>query len=533
MTKSFFKRLKYFKINEEFDTRLSMDAMKYSYKPNTNQLDKVEDSAIDASTVDYDKYKDIKQGQQDGNYQYDAIGNLIADVSEGITNINWNVYGKIQEINKNGNLISYTYDASGNRISKTADGKTTWYVRDASGNVMSVYTVDAAVNNGHLTQSEVKLYGSSRLGIWNANKDITVTPDANYLRGSKSYELANHLGNVLVTITDKKLQHTNDNSTIDYYEADVSTASDYYLGGMEMKSRNYQAGASSYRYSINGQEVESDLNKNITTALYWEYDSRLCRRYNIDPLAHKFPWQSSYCTFDDNPISKIDPAGKKSESIHIDPKGNVLLNKNDGDNSVFVHSAATRKKDIEHAYSTLDHSAGGIKIGKLGGNIKSGIISQILKENKVIASSLPNEFEWVARVLPNSDWDYKNNENTIFGVAWAFDMGQKRNLKAGEKETNTSFTDDVLKGHPTWASAADFGNFNAGYTGIYAKVPILHQYKWAGAGELAKGHLDADNRLNQWMQNVAPYGDNLRDYHFNNFGMQAAFKEMSTGFLKF
>lgn len=63
----------------------------YTYKPGTNQLDKI----VDAATGDYDRYRDIKKGQASGNYQYDAIGNLISDVSEGITNINWTVYGKI------------------------------------------------------------------------------------------------------------------------------------------------------------------------------------------------------------------------------------------------------------------------------------------------------------------------------------------------------------------------------------------------------------------------------------------------------
>src|SRR5690606_7880373 len=110
---------------------------------------------------------------------------------------------------------------------------------------------------------------------------------------------------------------------------------------------------------------------------------------------------------------------------------------------------------------------------------------------------------------------YKNNKSTIFGVAWAFDEDNK--AKTGS-ETKTSFTDDVLPGNPTFANAADFGNFNAGYTGIYAKVPILHQYKWAGAGELLKGHPDLPNRLDQWMQNIAPYGDNIRDYQFNTGG---------------
>jgi YD repeat-containing protein len=94
------------------------------------------------AVANYYLYNDLKrtqpngsQGQVAGNYTYDAIGNLKTDISEGITNISWSVYGKILQINKaDGTVIKYTYDAGGNRISKTANGKSTWYVRDASGN---------------------------------------------------------------------------------------------------------------------------------------------------------------------------------------------------------------------------------------------------------------------------------------------------------------------------------------------------------------------------------------------------------------
>ena len=87
--------------------RLEMDDMVYTYKPNTNQLDKVVDNAPDVVDADYPKYNDIKRmqpngsdGQQDGNYTYDEIGNLIADKSERITKIEWTVYGKISRIEK-------------------------------------------------------------------------------------------------------------------------------------------------------------------------------------------------------------------------------------------------------------------------------------------------------------------------------------------------------------------------------------------------------------------------------------------------
>ena len=95
---------------------------------------------------------------------------------------------------------------------------------------------------------------------------------------------------------------------VDYYNADVITANDYYPGGMLQPGRKYQATTSSrYRFSINGQEKESDINENITSALYWEYDSRVVRRWNRDPKS--LISVSPYSAFLNNPIVFVDPLG--------------------------------------------------------------------------------------------------------------------------------------------------------------------------------------------------------------------------------
>ncbi|MEJ0101539.1 MAG: hypothetical protein WDO19_02795 [Bacteroidota bacterium] len=166
----------------------------------TNQLAWVDDEV----TNDNAYADDINKQNYTDNYQYDEIGNLVKDKTEGITNINWTVYGKIASIEKGENIISYTYDASGNRVTKTANNKTTVYVRDASGNVMSVYEREGV---GAMQQTEVNLYGSSRLGIATLlNKPVThedldggfgTANLSTFTRGEKLFELSNHLGNVL------------------------------------------------------------------------------------------------------------------------------------------------------------------------------------------------------------------------------------------------------------------------------------------------------------------------------------------------
>ena len=54
----------------------------------------------------------------------------------------------------------------------------------------------------------------------NINKINTFT------RGKKFFELSNHLGNVLVTVSDKKIQHSTNGTTVDYYNAIAGIAYD-------------------------------------------------------------------------------------------------------------------------------------------------------------------------------------------------------------------------------------------------------------------------------------------------------------------
>lgn len=67
----------------------------------------------------------------------------------------------------------------------------------------------------------------------------------------------------------------------------------------------------SYRYGFNGMEKDDEISGggNSYTAEFWEYDSRLGKRWNIDPMFLKYSWQSPNCTFNNNPIYFSDPNG--------------------------------------------------------------------------------------------------------------------------------------------------------------------------------------------------------------------------------
>jgi len=77
-----------------------------------------------------------------------------------------------------------------------------------------------------------------------------------------------------------------------------------------MPGRTFQVVTGSYRYSINGQEKTPEIAPNTTTALFWEYDSRIGRRWNLDPKP--MIGISDYSVFMNNPIKYLDALGDSS-----------------------------------------------------------------------------------------------------------------------------------------------------------------------------------------------------------------------------
>jgi RHS repeat-associated protein len=62
------------------------------------------------------------------------------------------------------------------------------------------------------------------------------------------------------------------------------------------------------RYGFNvGSEKDDEIFIGAYTAEYWEYDSRLGRRWNVDPIVDESI--SSFATYANNPMFNIDPLG--------------------------------------------------------------------------------------------------------------------------------------------------------------------------------------------------------------------------------
>ena len=161
------------------------DEFDYEYeaaidKPQTNQLQKI----AGHSTYHYNAMGELY-------YEDNAVDSLDKYVTYDVSGKVTHVYSDARE--EDGELVydeadlkvSYEYDDRGFRIAKKnhETGWETWYVRDATGRIMSVYEKPGEA--GVMTQVEVPVYGAQKLGTRYPQQD-----------GSVAYELTDHLGNV-------------------------------------------------------------------------------------------------------------------------------------------------------------------------------------------------------------------------------------------------------------------------------------------------------------------------------------------------
>ncbi|MBK8659354.1 MAG: hypothetical protein IPN22_10940 [Bacteroidetes bacterium] len=336
-----------------------MDNLTYKYYTDVNgrtirnnQLQHVNET-VAPTVMDNDidhqgtMYINAQNGDIDGNYHYDRSGNLIKDKTEQIDQITWDIYGKIKTITRTAGStkpdLEFFYDAMGQRVTKiekvkdaggNLEPETLWqytnYYRDATGNVMCINQSTGLQN----FSSSYPIYGSSRIGVYNHRQPqphlLAGTTDAlgddHRLMGLRSYELTNHLGNVMVTVSDKKKGIDNGRYLLlngqwlyspfpdgkaEYYQADVTSANDYYSFGMLMPGRSYNS--AEYRYGFNGKEKDDEVKGSGAQYDYGFriYEPRLGKFLSVDPLQKKFPFYSPYHFAGNSPIANVDLDGRE------------------------------------------------------------------------------------------------------------------------------------------------------------------------------------------------------------------------------
>jgi RHS repeat-associated protein len=311
----------------------------------------------------------------DNNYAYDEQGRLTQDILAGIgpDGISWNLQDKVRSVTRdpllpnNGSTpdLEFRYGATGHRTVKVmkprsagvqqpaSNWERTYYIHDAQGNPMAIYRRTYGPNVGTynymdiIQQEDALLYGSKRLGNWHGgrlkqrelNSTTTAMTGVTYATapdwtngqggypatalsvtrelGLRHYELSNHLGNVLSTVSDRRLA-MGSGSLVSYYRADEKSYADYDPYGMLLPGR-FGGGFADQNFGFQGQLKDDQLHVMEGTSYAFEYrvhDPRVGRFLSIDPLAQKYPYYSCYSFSGNRTIDASEFEGLEPNNIH-------------------------------------------------------------------------------------------------------------------------------------------------------------------------------------------------------------------------
>ena len=165
--------------------------------------------------------------------------------------------------------------------------------------------------------------------------------------GYKAYELSNHLGNVLTTISDNYFAPQPSTGGV---SARVLSSQDYFPFGMVMTERSFQENQErEYRFGFNTQEKDEDIDEGGShyTAEFWEYDGRIGRRWNLDPKPNVSI--SSYAAFSLNPIMFSDVKGDTTR-YYNNQTGELIEEIIDGKH---LHSVQVNKKFYQESKAKI------------------------------------------------------------------------------------------------------------------------------------------------------------------------------------
>ncbi len=267
-----------------------LDDLTYNYSTTLkNRLLKVGD--VSTNTGGYTAEFNLPNQTDNNNYVYNEIGELIQNKQED-QGFEYNASGlttRVYKLSNGNNIATFSYNDKGLRYSKItyATGmipvaiQATYYSYDAGGMLLATYTKDLLLEEAPIVTKELSLYAAGRMGVFNVASNKAL------------YELSDHLGNTRAVVA--KNGTTGLAETISY--------TDYYPHGGTLPGRNY-VNSLGVPYAYQG--IEKDAETNLLNFELRQYDARLGRWYNPDPMGQH---NSPYLSMGNNPISMTDPNG--------------------------------------------------------------------------------------------------------------------------------------------------------------------------------------------------------------------------------
>ena len=290
---------------------------------------------------------------------------------------------------------------------------------------------------------------------------------------------------------------------MNFWKAKVLSATDYWPFGQPLAGRQYEANR--YRYGMNGQEKVDEINNVVGghyTAQFWEYDSRLARRWNVDPKPNV--WESMYACFGDNPILNVDVNGddwyvgmdKKSQSdaksiigtefqkyVSINSSGKVELKFNqsmsadDVKKAIDSDAGLSLVNNLVNSKNNYLYEAKGDNNGRalssVHGTIENNSVEPRMEYSK--ADKLPKGFQGQVIIHPDAEFTATNGQEE-----------NRASVVFHELQENYERTDNKLKHtflDPTNKGKEDFSRKGAHGTAIDKSNKLAPNARSVSGGE--------------------------------------------------
>jgi len=276
-----------------------------------------------------------------------------------------------------------------------------------------------------------------------------------------------------------------------------STTSYFCLGTF---TKQPETGNSDYRYWFNGKERSDEVygKGNLNTALFWEYDTRLGRRWNLEPVTK--PWITSYHAFNNKPITFIDPNGDNANPIIDDETGDLLGTDEKGiQGEAIIMNKSEFKQGMKHSDA--------LKKGTLASNVdlgkyKKGVIINTFKT----INSLPSRPDWdgILTKKEADDW-------------WNYGEGKPLFVDESKIELNGLDTDDFdnkvgstlsenfLFSAPGSATAEVYGRLDLRLITADGVIKIRYQTQLKGVNGLVMDQYDFTYNDGEYIRNAATW----------------------------
>jgi hypothetical protein len=216
---------------------------------------------------------------------------------------------------------------------------------------------------------------------------------------------------------------------------------------------------------MNGQGKDDEIAEGIYTAQYWEYDSRLCRRWNLDPKP--VVGISEYACFANNPILFTDVLGDTS-----------ALFKSDGTFWKFQVDGSTEWRGVYYQNSTttssVDANGNSIDITTYTNPLTfqfndPSVDVQAIKNKKINMVTVATDNQ-IDNMIEDSGVNDPNNQGAVKSILYAKAEGAAKmdygvqNIKAGNLKTNSFYLVKGAEGTTNVGyNVGDYGNFLWGH----------------------------------------------------------------------